>query len=276
MAWSRLHSTTALCIGVSLLVAWGCLPPTMGMQVSELDQDNDGWFAGEGPGWDCDDRQASVFPGHSEVCIDGLDNDCDGRPDGDALPWLDPLIDLENWSIVQGSLHQISLREEGLQAVAPPVVLTHASAAQCWSSYRLTVRWLFERDQDFELVLGAFTGVDWDAERGTPLNGYLLTWTRSGEDTARIVHHRYLDGVQTLLNEATWQPEYDDYSSTPLVQLEVRALEHYTEVLYRIGRRDVLVTRDRFEERLGSGGVALKLGHGTQGATIQEVLVEPY
>ena len=40
------------------------------------DVDGDGWFAFE----DCDDHDASVFPGAEEI-LDGIDNDCDGMID---------------------------------------------------------------------------------------------------------------------------------------------------------------------------------------------------
>jgi hypothetical protein len=43
------------------------------------DADGDGWFTGE----DCDDADATVFPGAPEVS-DGKDNDCDGQVDEDT------------------------------------------------------------------------------------------------------------------------------------------------------------------------------------------------
>lgn len=53
-------------------------PDTDGPQ----DFDNDGYYAGDGPGDDCDDLSAGVNPGHLEndpfVCLDGRDNDCNG------------------------------------------------------------------------------------------------------------------------------------------------------------------------------------------------------
>ncbi|MFZ5476192.1 MAG: MopE-related protein, partial [Myxococcota bacterium] len=42
------------------------------------DADGDGWCADE----DCDDRDAAVSPGATEVCNDGVDDDCDGVSEG--------------------------------------------------------------------------------------------------------------------------------------------------------------------------------------------------
>jgi Putative metal-binding motif len=44
----------------------------------ETDEDGDGYTASAG---DCDDANATVFPGATEVLGDGLDNDCDGTTD---------------------------------------------------------------------------------------------------------------------------------------------------------------------------------------------------
>jgi hypothetical protein len=44
-------------------------------------------------GTDCDDGDASIFPGAAETC-NGLDDDCDGLTDEDAAPWTADLIAL--------------------------------------------------------------------------------------------------------------------------------------------------------------------------------------
>ena len=49
---------------------------------SYADADGDGFDTGEGG--DCDDGSSAVFPGGIEVC-DGLDNDCNGTADDDAV-----------------------------------------------------------------------------------------------------------------------------------------------------------------------------------------------
>lgn len=46
------------------------------------DVDQDGYAGGSGP--DCNDGAASIHPGATEVC-DGIDNNCDGNTDGDAI-----------------------------------------------------------------------------------------------------------------------------------------------------------------------------------------------
>ncbi len=60
-------------IGLLLALVMGC---------DDSDQDGDG-FRGD----DCDDTDPTTFPGSDEVC-DGVDNDCDGAVDEDALDAL--------------------------------------------------------------------------------------------------------------------------------------------------------------------------------------------
>ena len=50
-----------------------------------IDNDGDGYFL-DGYGYqDCDDNDASVNPGATEDCSDGIDNDCDGQIDANDL-----------------------------------------------------------------------------------------------------------------------------------------------------------------------------------------------
>ena len=44
-----------------------------------VDADGDGWLEP----YECDDSDPNAFPGNSEDCGDGVDNDCDGAVDGD-------------------------------------------------------------------------------------------------------------------------------------------------------------------------------------------------
>ena len=52
------------------------LPGDSGAPSSVQDEDGDGYEVGE----DCEDQDAAVHPGATEVC-DGIDNDCDGDVD---------------------------------------------------------------------------------------------------------------------------------------------------------------------------------------------------
>lgn len=44
-----------------------------------VDADGDGYFTPD----DCDDDNDQVHPGATEICDDGIDNDCDGQIDAD-------------------------------------------------------------------------------------------------------------------------------------------------------------------------------------------------
>ena len=56
------------------------------------DLDDDGFRATECGGDDCDDTRPEVHPGATEVCNDGVDQDCDGLADGPEL--ISPARDL--------------------------------------------------------------------------------------------------------------------------------------------------------------------------------------
>jgi len=49
-----------------------------GTWIVEPDADSDGWSPCNG---DCDDNNPAVYPGHREVCGNGIDDDCDGLVD---------------------------------------------------------------------------------------------------------------------------------------------------------------------------------------------------
>ena len=49
---------------------------------ADVDADGDGYTPAQG---DCDDASGSASPGNTEVCDDGIDNDCDGTANGCAL-----------------------------------------------------------------------------------------------------------------------------------------------------------------------------------------------
>lgn len=96
-----LHAKAVDCFSVSLLgdtlkQGNGCFVIIPGVSAANggcLDQDGDGFYDRPGCGpVDCDDAQATVYPGAPEICGDGLDNDCDGgvdnAPDLAAyVPW---------------------------------------------------------------------------------------------------------------------------------------------------------------------------------------------
>jgi hypothetical protein len=65
-----------------------CNPLTSECEHAPLDADDDGYIAIESPdgiecgGDDCDDSNPNIYPGAPEICLDGVDQDCDGVVDG--------------------------------------------------------------------------------------------------------------------------------------------------------------------------------------------------
>ena len=60
--------------------------------MENIDADRDGY----GQDCDCDDGDYLVYPGSTEICGDGVDNDCDGVIDNCAVP-----LDLDTWGAIK-------------------------------------------------------------------------------------------------------------------------------------------------------------------------------
>ncbi|MFC1889575.1 MopE-related protein [Thermodesulfobacteriota bacterium] len=57
------------------------------------------------PEWDCDDSNASNYPGAKEICDDGLDNDCNGLIDAEDLPCMPECNDTDGDGFFTGGDH---------------------------------------------------------------------------------------------------------------------------------------------------------------------------
>jgi hypothetical protein len=73
------RTAAAAALGLVLL-AEGCMfvgEPKYGVVMTDTggDEDHDGWTVDDG---DCDDEDATVFPGAPETADDGVDSNCDG------------------------------------------------------------------------------------------------------------------------------------------------------------------------------------------------------
>ena len=76
----------------ALFVGCDCQDSEPGDTPVPRDDDDDGYIALADGGDDCDDGNATVYPGAPEVC-DGADNDCDGLVDEDVTGLPDGLCD---------------------------------------------------------------------------------------------------------------------------------------------------------------------------------------
>lgn len=81
---------------------WNCNPPWADCDddtgdTSLIDEDGDGFYlyAPAGQDADCDDTDADINPGATDIC-DGLDNNCDGEIDEGSTTWY-PDYDGDGW-----------------------------------------------------------------------------------------------------------------------------------------------------------------------------------
>jgi hypothetical protein len=71
---SRMKLTIAF-LSLGMAMGAGCYIQRGGL--SNYDNDHDGFDETA----DCNDDDPTVYPGAPEICNDGVDNDCDGKPD---------------------------------------------------------------------------------------------------------------------------------------------------------------------------------------------------
>ncbi|MBZ0118905.1 MAG: hypothetical protein K8H88_18040 [Sandaracinaceae bacterium] len=81
--------TGMLCRDTSACTTDTCNPIT-GCVFTLIDADGDGHAATSlgACGDDCNDANPNVYTGHSEICMDGLDNDCNGTVDDGLTTWF--------------------------------------------------------------------------------------------------------------------------------------------------------------------------------------------
>ena len=143
-----------------------------------MDYDGDGWGSMTAPGTgqagtDCDDTDATSFPGGTEICGDGLDGDCDGV---DLACGYTGIYDLASWGI----------RIDG----------ENTSSSQDRAGWAVSSAGDMNADGYDDLLIGGFT----DTEGGGPYAG--AAWLVDGPVTrdfrlsssdAKIVGERAYD-----------------------------------------------------------------------------------
>jgi len=274
--------------GLATIVACGmsgCLPASV---PAGIDADGDGWFEGTGVDWDCDDGDPLAHPGHPELCVgDSVDNDCDGNPDGAALPLSDFLAtalepDLEDgWQLLTGNPSDLEKDDGVVVIVGTPVAAGRSLGAECWPRVQASVIWDHPPSGDTHLRLVLMSGREWDADQRLPLSGYLFEWRRSGT-ADEFGYSEFdvwrLDGDErTWLNHSTAEPMGNAWSLLPIVTASAvhEPLLGGTELVLGFGHGfDTLRTVDRSADCLVSGGVTVGFENGSEGGAVKGIIVE--
>ena len=66
----------------------------------DTDMDDDGFESEEAGGTDCDDYNASIYPGAEEIADNGIDEDCDGQDS--VSPTVNSDVDGDNYTVSDG------------------------------------------------------------------------------------------------------------------------------------------------------------------------------
>jgi len=155
------------------------------------DDDGDGFSAAD----DCDDSDASVYPGAPEQC-DGKDTDCDGAPhaleadaDADGSPDCSPCADAGYWELVLADTRGDDLRAALSEATPTPSCDYYQSKSAIYQSFDL---------EDGNVVTGVYTGEQVTIVGGGPEDDAMNiehSWPRSEGAEAWPadcdVHHLY-------------------------------------------------------------------------------------
>jgi len=104
-----------------IAVAWGCAEQPSGTDASVPDDGptpfaNDNDADGYEPPFDCDDGDAQVYPGHGEFC-NGVDDDCDGTIDEDAVDGNEGFVDADGDKVGDSSQPLVSCTVPGWSPV---------------------------------------------------------------------------------------------------------------------------------------------------------------
>jgi hypothetical protein len=155
------------------------------------DDDGDGWTENEG---DCDDADATTYPGASEVC-DGLDNDCDGLVNED---WWDSYEPSDSAS----SAYDLGEVDDGFLWAGDSLTISgltlHAATDEDWLTWDADDDWYDNVDIQISasaflstgttvLELYLWTGSSWSLEDSDSGSGrlavsYVGDYFDTGED----------------------------------------------------------------------------------------------
>jgi hypothetical protein len=195
-----------------------------------VDGDGDGYVTDACGGTDCDDGRRDTYPGAPEVCLDGVDQDCDTITDG---------------MMIMGTDLQVSETTSGLFSITPSLA---------WSGSEFALGWQDNRAGSFELYVarvsatGTKIGTDQrvDQSSGDPFlewggSAYGATWVAHSGSSMEIYYAR-IGPTVTVVSAPVQVTDADGGSYGPALAWNGSeyGLSWYDE---RDGNREIYFTR---------------------------------
>ncbi|MDA8140178.1 MAG: DUF1566 domain-containing protein [Desulfobacteraceae bacterium] len=188
---------------------------------NDVDNDNDGYSENQG---DCNDNNASIHPHATEICGDGIDQDCSGADlscsqdtDGDGLPdWWEIQYGLIPTNSADGSfdfdgdgytnLQEFAANTDPTDEDSHPVSTITGKIPDTGQTTSYTNT--FGEDADYSINPQSYTKLD---ANGNALPDSAATWAMVRDNVTGLIWENKTDdgGIHDKDNTYTWQGAQD-------------------------------------------------------------------